>query len=122
MTISFGSNPLRRQRSAPLQFFPSASRKQTALTLPIVTFTTRPESTMIDPKLVALLEDWIDAYNHHSVLATRGKAQAIGLLPISWSRDNGNQWCGCSVGGTSFGSSSIGTYLGHWAANSAGVL
>ena len=27
----------------------------------------------------------------------------VGLLPISWSMDNGNQWCGCSVCGTSCG-------------------
>src|SRR3954468_17786253 len=45
-----------------------------------------------------------------------------GLLPISWSRDNGSHGRGCSVSGTSFGLSSIGTYLAHVAANSAGVL
>src|SRR4051794_21571139 len=45
-----------------------------------------------------------------------------GLLPISWSRDNGSHWCGCSVDGGSIGISSIGTYLSQVAANSAGVL
>src|SRR4051812_26247936 len=44
-----------------------------------------------------------------------------GLLPISWSRDHGSHGCDCSVSDASFGLSSIGTYLSHVAANSAGV-
>src|SRR4051794_22130669 len=52
----------------------------------------------------------------------RGIRESGGLLPISWSRDNGSHGCGCSVDGGSIGVSSIGTYLSQVAANSAGVL
>src|SRR3954466_13204039 len=51
----------------------------------------------------------------------RGRG-GTGLLPISWSRDNGSHGCVCSVSDPSFGLSSIGTYLSHVAENSAGVL
>ena len=44
-----------------------------------------------------------------------------GLLPISWSRDNGSQGCGCSSDWVAGELSSIGTYLSNWAAYSAGV-
>jgi hypothetical protein len=48
--------------------------------------------------------------------------ESSGLLPISWSSDNGSQWCVCSVDKGSVESSSIDTYLAHVTANSAGVL
>src|SRR4051812_17906784 len=44
------------------------------------------------------------------------------LFAISWSRDNGNQGCECSLSGGSFGGSSIGTYLPHLDAYLAGGL
>jgi len=45
----------------------------------------------------------------------------FGLPPISWSSDNVNhRFVGSVVGGSDF-SSSVGTYLGHVAENSAGV-
>jgi hypothetical protein len=49
------------------------------------------------------------------------KVTKLGLLPISWSSDNGNHECVCSLGSGSVESPSIGTYLAHVAANSAGV-
>src|SRR5271157_2648036 len=45
----------------------------------------------------------------------------IGLLPISWSSDNGSHLVVHSVDEGSGGSSSIGTYLSQVAENSAGV-
>src|SRR5579862_1209485 len=54
-------------------------------------------------------------------ITSGSKRTLVGLLPISWSRDNGNQGCGCSSGGGSVRVSSIGMYLGHVAAYSVGV-
>jgi hypothetical protein len=51
----------------------------------------------------------------------RDETAARGLLPISWSRDNGSQGCGCSSDFGSDNVSSRGTYLSHRAAYSAGV-
>src|SRR3989442_303893 len=45
-----------------------------------------------------------------------------GLLPISWSSDNGSHLFVDSVDEGSGGFSSIGTYLTHVAENSAGVI
>ena len=45
----------------------------------------------------------------------------FGLLPISWSSDNGSHLFVDSVDEASGGSSSIGTYLSQVAENSAGV-
>ena len=44
------------------------------------------------------------------------RLQGNGLLPISWSRDNGSQGCGCSSDWVAGELSSIGTYLSNWAA------
>ena len=49
------------------------------------------------------------------------RLREVGLLPISWSRGNGSQGCGCSSDWSPGGLSSIGTYLSNWAAYSAGV-
>ena len=54
-------------------------------------------------------------------LLNRDKKQRPGLLPFSWSRDNGSQGCGCSSDGGSDGVLSIGTYLSNLAAYSDGV-
>jgi hypothetical protein len=51
-----------------------------------------------------------------------GNFWLTGLLPVSWSSDNGNHGCGCSVEEGVVRFSSIGTYLAHVVANSAGVL
>jgi len=50
------------------------------------------------------------------------KSVYSGLLPISWSSDNGNQGFIRSEGANSVVLSPIGTYLAQVAANSAGVL
>jgi hypothetical protein len=52
----------------------------------------------------------------------RGMERGGGLLPISWSSDNGSHVFVDSVDEGSGRSSSIGTYLSQVAANSAGVL
>src|SRR3954471_8896196 len=66
--------------------------------------------------------------NHKDTKGTKKRGDkeengiGLGLLPISWSSDNGSHVCGCSEDEGWVGSSSIGTYLAHVAANSAGVL
>src|SRR5271166_6904517 len=50
-----------------------------------------------------------------------GPCYCPGLLPISWSSDNGSHLVVHSVDEGSGGSSSIGTYLSQVAENSAGV-
>src|SRR5208337_5609425 len=61
-----------------------------------------------------------DVSSDKTVIAD-GVLQEFGLLPISWSSDNGSHLVVHSVDEGSGGSSSIGTYLSQVAENSAGV-
>ena len=60
-------------------------------------------------------------HNEYILLHVGLLVDRAGLLPISWSSDNGNYLFVDSVDEGSGRSSSIGTYLTQVAANSAGV-
>ncbi|HMB06724.1 MAG TPA: transposase [Isosphaeraceae bacterium] len=83
------------------------------------------ERTWYPDKVTPTFSDMLGALRlqmwQHRVYGASG-AEVPGLRPISWSKDNGSHWCGCSVANGSFEFSSIGTYLTQVDANSAGVL